>query len=287
MPLQSKRHWALATGSGLDAIPAASAVPLTEDRAVVSRTVLSRVCPPSPHAISLLQEFKRVTRGQFPGTVTIAEESTAWAGVARPADAAGLGFSMKWNMGRMNEQIPGDRQQQLATLQRQQHRQRPGRRCRTTEQPSPTARFLANSIAKAGGEWLCERDSGSHPPKDEGGSSGWHGDRAEGAVGRDDRASRSRPRCQGRCPIGKAVPPRIDRAVRGDSGAATHWRQVAERGRRILAWGGAVAETVGGFPPNPPNAAPESRNRECIPYRGSRENGASPNADPIVPFRRC
>ncbi|MCU0978266.1 MAG: 1,4-alpha-glucan branching protein GlgB [Pirellulaceae bacterium] len=56
-------------------------------------------------AIGLLQEFNRVTHAQFPGTVTIAEESTAWAGVSRPTDAGGLGFSMKWNMGWMNDTL--------------------------------------------------------------------------------------------------------------------------------------------------------------------------------------
>jgi 1,4-alpha-glucan branching enzyme len=56
-------------------------------------------------AITLLQEFNRVTHAQFPGIVTIAEESTAWAGVSRPTDAGGLGFSMKWNMGWMNDTL--------------------------------------------------------------------------------------------------------------------------------------------------------------------------------------
>ncbi len=56
-------------------------------------------------AISLLQEFNRATHAQFPGIVTIAEESTAWAGVSRPTDAGGLGFSMKWNMGWMNDTL--------------------------------------------------------------------------------------------------------------------------------------------------------------------------------------
>ena len=56
-------------------------------------------------AISMLREFNRITHAQFPGILTIAEESTAWSGVSRPIDFGGLGFSMKWNMGWMNDTL--------------------------------------------------------------------------------------------------------------------------------------------------------------------------------------
>ena len=56
-------------------------------------------------AITLLQEFNRQTHGEFPGVMTIAEESTAWGGVSRPTDTGGLGFTFKWNMGWMNDTL--------------------------------------------------------------------------------------------------------------------------------------------------------------------------------------
>jgi 1,4-alpha-glucan branching enzyme len=54
-------------------------------------------------------EFLRRTNVEayrlHPGTVTIAEESTAWSGVSAPAYAGGLGFGFKWNMGFMNDTL--------------------------------------------------------------------------------------------------------------------------------------------------------------------------------------
>jgi 1,4-alpha-glucan branching enzyme len=54
-------------------------------------------------AIAFLQELNRLTHGSYPGTITAAEESTAWPGVTRPVHAGGLGFTYKWNMGWMHD----------------------------------------------------------------------------------------------------------------------------------------------------------------------------------------
>jgi 1,4-alpha-glucan branching enzyme len=56
-------------------------------------------------AISFLQEMNVLVHRDFPGVVTVAEESTAWGGVSRPVDAGGLGFSQKWNMGWMHDTL--------------------------------------------------------------------------------------------------------------------------------------------------------------------------------------
>ncbi len=56
-------------------------------------------------AIALLKEFNEQSHLQFPGVLTIAEESTAWGGVSRPTYLGGLGFSLKWNMGWMNDTL--------------------------------------------------------------------------------------------------------------------------------------------------------------------------------------
>jgi len=56
-------------------------------------------------AISFLQELNRLTHGEHPGTVTAAEESTAWPGVTRPVHVGGLGFYYKWNMGWMHDML--------------------------------------------------------------------------------------------------------------------------------------------------------------------------------------
>ena len=56
-------------------------------------------------AIDFIKSFNVQVHAHHPGVLTIAEESTAWAGVSRPTYVGGLGFSLKWNMGWMNDTL--------------------------------------------------------------------------------------------------------------------------------------------------------------------------------------
>ncbi|MGA2802355.1 MAG: 1,4-alpha-glucan branching protein GlgB [Verrucomicrobiota bacterium] len=56
-------------------------------------------------AIEFLKKFNHITHTEFPGVLTIAEESTAWPLVTRPPYVGGLGFSFKWNMGWMHDTL--------------------------------------------------------------------------------------------------------------------------------------------------------------------------------------
>jgi 1,4-alpha-glucan branching enzyme len=56
-------------------------------------------------AVTFLQQLNTVTHGRVPGTITVAEESTAWPAVSRPTYVGGLGFTFKWNMGWMHDML--------------------------------------------------------------------------------------------------------------------------------------------------------------------------------------
>ena len=56
-------------------------------------------------AVEFIKSFNIQVHSHHPGVLTIAEESTSWAGVSRPTYVGGLGFSLKWNMGWMNDTL--------------------------------------------------------------------------------------------------------------------------------------------------------------------------------------
>lgn len=56
-------------------------------------------------AIDFLKKLNEVIYTEYPNTMTIAEESTAWPQVSKPTYVGGLGFGFKWDMGWMHDTL--------------------------------------------------------------------------------------------------------------------------------------------------------------------------------------
>ncbi len=56
-------------------------------------------------AIELMRRLNAMVYERFPDVQTIAEESTSWPMVSRPAYVGGLGFGLKWDMGWMHDTL--------------------------------------------------------------------------------------------------------------------------------------------------------------------------------------
>ncbi len=64
-------------------------------------------------AIEFLKQLNSLVDAECPGAIVVAEESTSWPGVTRPAHLGGLGFAFKWNMGWMHDMLDYTKEQPI------------------------------------------------------------------------------------------------------------------------------------------------------------------------------
>ncbi|MCL2420872.1 MAG: 1,4-alpha-glucan branching protein GlgB [Defluviitaleaceae bacterium] len=72
-------------------------------------------------AVEFIKHMNSIIREKHPNVLMMAEESTEWAGVTRPTQEDGLGFSLKWNMGWMNDFL--DYMKKDSAFRKYQHNQ--------------------------------------------------------------------------------------------------------------------------------------------------------------------
>ena len=167
-------------------------------------------------AVQFLQEMNATVHKLAPGIVTVAEESTSWPGVTRPTNLGGLGFSMKWNMGWMNDtlefikrdpdspQLPPSRDHVLDAVRVQRElrvarsattrwctaRARCGAACRattTSRRPDCAACWPTSGHTRASSCCSWARSSASAPS----------GPRSAGSTGISSTRTASPPACSG------------------------------------------------------------------------------------------
>jgi len=73
---------------------------------------------PNQAGLDFIRQMNETVHDHFPGVLTIAEESSAWPHVTRPAYMDGLGFDLKWNMGWMHDSLAYLKK---SPVERQQH----------------------------------------------------------------------------------------------------------------------------------------------------------------------
>ena len=95
-------------------------------------------------AIEFIRQFNHLSHTEFPGVMTIAEESTAWPQVTRPPYVGGLGFSFKWNMGWMHDTLGYFSHDPV-------HRQVPSERSHVRDALSPSREFHPAAVPRRGG----------------------------------------------------------------------------------------------------------------------------------------